>query len=266
MKLLALAPMLLALALLAPAAAGARTVCSEGDTCVGAERRGGEIILSIGTSPLAGRTYRLCVTAPDRTRACRRFRLRGGGDIVGSTVRWERHFPHRGAGVYRARWNGFPRPGLSFRVRPSDGRSTAALLGALLPRVRRQADIPVRVPARLPLVGIRRRLYAAATARSDRYALFLGFTRDCRGQQVCGVAVLRGQRGGALGGGERVRLAGGRVARFASSRCGASCSAPTISWRQGDVRYRIEFRAVSQARERSTLTALANSAIRTAPG
>ncbi len=120
MRRVALALLLLGAALLAPAAADARQVCSGGDTCVSAERRDGEIVLSIGTSPAAGARYRLCVTAPDDRRTCRRFRLRGSGEIVGSRIRWRRHFPFRGPGTYRARWNGFPRRGLAFRVRGSD--------------------------------------------------------------------------------------------------------------------------------------------------
>ncbi len=111
----------LAAALLAAAPAGAVQRCSAGDTCVAAERRGGELVLSIGTSPAGPSRYRLCVTAPDGSRTCRRFRLRGEGEIVGSSIRWERHFPDRGPGRYRARWNGFPRRGLVFRVRASDG-------------------------------------------------------------------------------------------------------------------------------------------------
>lgn len=113
---------LLAIVAVAPASAEARQLCSAGDTCVAVERRGGAIVLSIGASPLAGPRYRLCVRAPDRSHACRRFRLRGRGEIVGSSVRWHRHFPDRGPGVYRARWNGFPRRGLAFRVRESDRR------------------------------------------------------------------------------------------------------------------------------------------------
>ena len=118
----ALALSALAAALLAPAAAEAVERCSpSGDTCVAVERRGGELVLQIGTSPAAPRRYRLCVTAPGGSRTCRRFRMRGEGEIIGSTVRWERHFPDRGPGRYRARWNGFPRRGLAFRVRASDG-------------------------------------------------------------------------------------------------------------------------------------------------
>ena len=89
---------------------------------VAVEQRAGAVVLSIGTSPLAGPRYQLGVTAPDRSRACRRFRLRGRGDLVGSSVRWHRHFPDRGPGVYRARWNGFPRRGLAFRVREGNRR------------------------------------------------------------------------------------------------------------------------------------------------
>lgn len=56
---------------------------------------------------VAGDRFSLCVTAPDRARGCRRFRLRRISErfsIFSSAVRWSRHFPHKGPGVYRVRW------------------------------------------------------------------------------------------------------------------------------------------------------------------
>jgi hypothetical protein len=47
--------------------------------------------------------YRLSVTAPDAPRTCRRLRLRRiSGDLHGSRLRWRRHFPHEGPGIYGA--------------------------------------------------------------------------------------------------------------------------------------------------------------------
>ena len=113
---------LTALALPAPAAARS-SFCTQGDTCIAVSRRDGVIRLAIGTSPLAGPRYRLCVTAPDKSRKCKRFRLVAGGDgtIAGSSVRWSRHFPRKGPGKYFARWalgDGSQfLPALDFRLR-----------------------------------------------------------------------------------------------------------------------------------------------------
>ena len=111
-------------ALVLPAPAAARSsFCTQGDTCIAVSRRDGVIRLAIGTSPLAGRRYRLCVTAPDRSRTCKRFRLvaNDGGEIAGSSVRWSRHFPRKGPGKYFARWalgDGTDfLPALDFRLR-----------------------------------------------------------------------------------------------------------------------------------------------------
>ncbi len=65
--------------------------------------------------------YRLCVTAPDGSRECRRFRIRRRSNgTFGSVIRWSRHFPNEGPGTYRARWRraGDPLgPRISFKRR-----------------------------------------------------------------------------------------------------------------------------------------------------
>jgi hypothetical protein len=49
--------------------------------------------------------YDICVRAPDGTRACKRFKaVVETGGLTALRVRWSRHFPDRGAGVYRVRW------------------------------------------------------------------------------------------------------------------------------------------------------------------
>jgi hypothetical protein len=124
MTLLRVMVVLVVAALWLPAAAAARSqFCTQGDTCIAVSRRDGVIRLQIGTSPLAGARYRLCVTAPDRSRTCRRFRLIPNEDdtIAGSSVRWSRHFPRKGPGKYFARWalgdgTNFL-PALDFRLR-----------------------------------------------------------------------------------------------------------------------------------------------------
>ena len=119
----AIAAVLIAVAL--PASAEARTsYCSpSGDTCLSAKRRGEVVLLSIGVVAGVASSYRLCVSAPDRSRSCRRFRLRQGRDLATGEVRWSARFPDRGPGTSRARWDlggGFFPP-LSFRIPSARG-------------------------------------------------------------------------------------------------------------------------------------------------
>jgi hypothetical protein len=93
--------------------------CSRsGDLCYGIRRQGADAILRLDSFVNFGR-YNVCVTAPDGSRACKRFRLRRGTrDLFRSRVRWSIHYPDRGAGVYRVRWRTGGRnlgPRLSFR-------------------------------------------------------------------------------------------------------------------------------------------------------
>jgi len=103
-----------------PAAADARSsYCSPtGDYCTSATSRNGDVLLRIRTFSFSG-SYRLCVRAPDRSATCKRFRLRRGrAGIYSSAKGWSRHFPNRGAGVYRVRWQKLGTnlgPRLSFR-------------------------------------------------------------------------------------------------------------------------------------------------------
>ncbi len=105
-----------------PAAADARSsYCSPtGDYCTSVKKTGDDVLLRIGTFSFDG-AYRLCVRAPDGTARCERFRLlRSRAGIYSSTKSWRRHFPDRGAGVYRVRWQKAGAnlgPRLSFRRR-----------------------------------------------------------------------------------------------------------------------------------------------------
>lgn len=93
--------------------------CSlSGDFCYGIRRQGDDAILRLDSDVNFGR-YNLCVTAPDGTRECERFRLgRGPQGLFRSRVRWSANYPDKGAGVYRVRWRKGGRalgPRLSFR-------------------------------------------------------------------------------------------------------------------------------------------------------
>jgi uncharacterized repeat protein (TIGR01451 family) len=90
----------------APPAALSRWCSPSGDVCYGRVRGGGPIRLGLTLAARYFRYYRLCVTAPDATTSCKRFRLhRARRDTWGSTVRWHSRFPDRGRGTYRAAWS-----------------------------------------------------------------------------------------------------------------------------------------------------------------
>ena len=96
--------------------AASSTCLDDGATCASIKRDGREAILRLATYArggdfvpvslwdFAGR-YDICVRAPDGSRTCKRFRwsVEPAG-LIALRVRWSRHFPDRGRGVYRVRW------------------------------------------------------------------------------------------------------------------------------------------------------------------
>lgn len=117
----------IALGLLAASAVSAdarRSYCSPtGDICYGAFGTGTSVQLRITLAAGFFTKYRLCVKSPDRKTDCRRLRLhRVAHGFFDSRVRWKRHFPYRGHGIYRAswRWAGGGRSrAITFREGPS---------------------------------------------------------------------------------------------------------------------------------------------------
>ena len=103
-----------------PSAAQARSsYCSpSGDYCTSVKERGSGAVLRLGTFSFRGRV-RVCVRAPRGGGTCKRFRLRRTSNgIYEIRRRWGAHFPDRGPGVYRVRFQKFGDtlgPVLSFR-------------------------------------------------------------------------------------------------------------------------------------------------------
>jgi hypothetical protein len=105
---IAVCAFLLAVSLgLATAASGAfrDKYCSPtGDFCTSAQRSGGAVKLRLATFSFSGR-YRLCVTPTRAASTCKTFPLRRRGGQWVSEVRWYKHFPTRGTGLYRVTWH-----------------------------------------------------------------------------------------------------------------------------------------------------------------
>jgi hypothetical protein len=92
-------------------------VCDFDFSCWSIKREGREAILRFATyGPPT--PYPLCVIPPAGRQTCRTFAMspdREGLQV--SRVRWSKHFPDRGHGIYRVRWRDNPRvpAALSFR-------------------------------------------------------------------------------------------------------------------------------------------------------
>jgi hypothetical protein len=90
-----------ALAFAASANAGTSYCSPTGDYCTSVARVNGLRYLRLGTFSFRG-LVRICVRAPASARVCHSFRLRKAGSLYQVKVLWKRHYPNRGAGVYRA--------------------------------------------------------------------------------------------------------------------------------------------------------------------
>jgi hypothetical protein len=87
----------------------AGSFCSvTGDVCYGAYGNYGrpaspDLVLDL--KDMFFKRFTICVTGPRHLRSCRHFKVhRQGAGGYGSRVRWSRHFPHDGRGIYHARW------------------------------------------------------------------------------------------------------------------------------------------------------------------
>jgi hypothetical protein len=98
--LLLLAALAGALAVAAPAAARTTYCSPSGDFCTSVARLHGIRYLLISTFSFTGRV-KICVRDPTAARICHSFRLRRAGSLYQVKLVWKRHYPNRGAGVYR---------------------------------------------------------------------------------------------------------------------------------------------------------------------
>lgn len=140
--------------------------------------------------------------------------------------------------------------------------SIALLPGLLTPTVadvKSSSDLPILAPSTLLIKEKQVKLYAHGTSDPSQYTFFLSTQKDCTAN-VCSVAYISGRKGMQLYGAKRVALAKGRKGRYSPLSCGASCSPPSITWKEDDVLYEIQTSAT-----RAQLVKMANSAIKTGP-
>ena len=135
-----------------------------------------------------------------------------------------------------------------------------------LRRVAPQTEVPIRVPARLNL-DYSRDAFGDGFRTARGYDFTIAAIADCGNATACFLASFTGEQGGSFAFRRRVRLAGGRIGRYKPLTCGASCSPPTIEWKQAGFLYRLQAKlgVAGRTRQRRAMVRAANSAIRSRP-
>lgn len=137
------------------------------------------------------------------------------------------------------------------------------LFARTLPTVEARTSVPILLPQRFP--SDYEALFPSGSGHRRAWSLGLGAVRHCGGADACFVADFEGRRGGRPFGQQRVRLARGRTGWFKPLSCGASCSPPSIAWRERGSTFSIQANVATQRTDRRALIGMANSAIRHGP-
>ncbi len=149
----------------------------------------------------------------------------------------------------------------AFAVATTPTADLNALFAGTLPAVKAKTSIPILLPDTMP--SDFDALYASGTGSRREYSLGLAAAPDCGGANACFVADFSARKGGTPFGRGKVTLTGGRHGRYQPLSCGASCSPPSISWKQGGVTYTIQANVeASKSTDRQALMKMADQAIR----
>jgi hypothetical protein len=135
-----------------------------------------------------------------------------------------------------------------------------AAFAGVLPAVRQATMLPVLLPDTMPFEDIS--LHAGGHGRPRAYHHDLATARECGRATACFVADFSARRGARPSGLVKVRLRGGRTGWFTPMACGASCSPPSIAWRQNGAAYVFQAKVGTRATARRILVRMANQAIR----
>ena len=135
------------------------------------------------------------------------------------------------------------------------------IFSELLPKLKAQTELPIRLPAYIPESDGSHSIYALLeTANASEYQIQLAFTEDCTGGNACRLGSIFAEaitpKSPVLTG-EAVALANGITGYFTDATCGANCSDATLTWEQNSVRYTVGIKAGKV----TTLMKMANSAI-----
>jgi hypothetical protein len=133
-----------------------------------------------------------------------------------------------------------------------------------LPRVRDKTELAILLPQKLPDQFTE--YHPSGFGRRNSWGLQIGAVPGCGGATACFVASFSARKGGTPFGRRKLTLANGRKGRFQPLSCGASCSPPSISWRERGATFSIQANvSVKGVPDRRLFRRMANSAIRNGP-
>jgi len=143
--------------------------------------------------------------------------------------------------------------------------SVAVEFQEILPKIKKQTQLPILLPSELLITGTDRKIYVEGKGTSNSYEITLAFTPNCTGN-ACSIGYISAQKGSQPLENEFSReltLAQNIKGYFRPLTCGASCAPPIIGWEYKGVFYRISLKGVGQSPEieGETLAKMANSAI-----
>jgi hypothetical protein len=127
-----------------------------------------------------------------------------------------------------------------------------------LERAHAQTEVPILLPQKMNADF--RRFFAEGRATASAWRFDLGAVRRCNQATACFIAEFKGVRDGRPSARRTIRLDRGRTGYYRPLSCGASCSPPSIEWRERHTVYSIQ----AKVRKRE-LIRMANSAIRNGP-
>jgi hypothetical protein len=125
-------------------------------------------------------------------------------------------------------------------------------------RAHAQTTVPILLPQTMEADF--RRFFAEGRATAGAWRFDLGAVRDCNQATVCFIAEFKAVRDKRPSGRRTIRLDRGRTGYYRPLRCGASCSPPSIEWRERHSLYSIQAKVGKRE-----LVRMANSAIRNGP-
>jgi hypothetical protein len=127
-----------------------------------------------------------------------------------------------------------------------------------LGRAHAQTQVPILLPQKM--TADFRRFFAEGRATASAWRFDLGAVRRCNQATACFIAQFKGVHDGHPSAKRTIRLNRGRTGYYRPLACGASCSPPSIEWRERHTLYSIQAKVGKRE-----LIRLANSAIRNGP-
>src|SRR3954447_9577929 len=137
------------------------------------------------------------------------------------------------------------------------------LLTSTVDTVKPQTPLPILLPDNF--YSDFDALYPSGTGARRSYSIGLAAAPDCGGANACFAADFSARKGGNPFGRGKATLAKGRRGRYQPLSCGASCSPPSISWKERGVTYSIQANVAGKPSDRQLLVKMANEAIRRGP-